>query len=215
MMISAGRAQYRAACPRFVLAVIGPSLTLGVQTAMTIARRRTALAERPDPDFSGFELDATDRRIVRELVGHARVSNRQLAERIGVAPSTALVRTQSLLDRGVIVGFSADVDLPSVGRPVQALVAVRLRTHERDEIAAFAARTGGCPEVVATFHTAGAIDYLFHVAVTSTSALRDWVLDNVTIDPAVDSVETTLVFKHMPGNPAMLPDSEPSPGADR
>jgi DNA-binding Lrp family transcriptional regulator len=171
-------------------------------------RRRTTVEADGEFAFGGFALDATDRRIVRELVGHARVSNRQLAERIGVAPSTALVRTQSLLERGVIVGFSADVDLPSVGHPVQALVAVRLRTHERDEIAAFAARTGARPEVVATFHTAGAIDYLFHVAVTSTAALRDWVLDNVTVDPAVDSVETTLVFTHTPGNPAMLPDDE-------
>ena len=43
---------------------------------------------------------------------------------------------------------------------------------------------------------------------SSLPALRDWVLDNVTIDPVVDSVETTLVFTHVPGNPAMLPDDE-------
>lgn len=169
---------------------------------MTTLRRRYTV----DPDLDTAMLDATDRRIVRELSDHARVSNRQLAERIGIAPSTALVRTQSLLDRGVIVGFSADLDLASVGRGVQALVAVRLRAHERDEIAEFADRTSAMPEVVATFHTAGANDYLFHVAVSSTAALRNWVFETLTVDPVVEHVETTLVFNHLPGNAAMLPD---------
>jgi DNA-binding Lrp family transcriptional regulator len=134
------------------------------------------------------------------------MSNRQLAERIGVAPSTALVRTQSLVDRGVITGFSADIDLTAVGRGVQALVAVRLRAHDREEIRDFAARTSSLPEVVATFHTAGAVDYLFHVALPDTLALRDWVFDNLTMIEAVRHTETTLIFTLLPGNAAMLPD---------
>ena len=150
-------------------------------------------------------LDAIDRRIVGELVAHARISNRQLAERIGVAPSTALVRTQSLVDRGVLTGFSASIDLTAVGRSVQALVAVRLRTHERDQIRAFAAATSRMPEVVASFHTAGSVDYLFHVAVPSTTALRDWVFDNLTMNSIVGHTETTLVFSHTSGNSATLP----------
>lgn len=168
---------------------------------MTTLRRRISDSIDEVP-----ALDATDRRIVRELSGHARVSNRQLAERIGIAPSTALMRTQALMERGVIIGFSADLDLTSVGRGVQALVAARLSSQEREQIADFAERTSRLPEVVATFHTAGAVDFLFHVAVPSNVALRNWVLDNLTVDPAVANVETTLVFKHLPGNAAMLPD---------
>jgi DNA-binding Lrp family transcriptional regulator len=174
---------------------------------MTTGHGRLALTTAPDEsEFGTAALDATDRRIVRELVGHARMSNRKLAERIGIAPSTALVRTQALLERGVIMGFSADIDLPAVGRSVQALIAVRLRTPDRAAIAEFAARTSRLPEVVATFHTAGAADYLFHLAVSNTVALRTWVFDNVTVDPAVEHVETTLVFTHLPGNAAMLPE---------
>jgi DNA-binding Lrp family transcriptional regulator len=156
--------------------------------------------------WPGAPLDETDRRIVRELVGSARVSNRQLAERIGVAPSTALVRTQSLIERGVITGFTADVDLGSVGRSVQALVSIMLSTSDRQQITAFTKRMSRLPEVVTTFHTAGAVDYLFHVAVPTTAALRAWVFDNLTVDPIVERIETTLVFDHLPGNAAMLPD---------
>jgi DNA-binding Lrp family transcriptional regulator len=168
----------------------------------------TTLRQRPHSfgdDFGAQPLDAIDRRIVTELVNGARMSNRQLADRIGVAPSTALVRTQSLIDRGVITGFSADVDLSSIGRPMQALVAVRLNAHNRHQDRAFAMTMSRLPEVVATFHTAGSVDYLFHVALPTTSALRDWVLDHLTGNEAVRQVETTLVFKHVAGNPAMLP----------
>jgi DNA-binding Lrp family transcriptional regulator len=171
---------------------------------MTTVRRRPGGST--DQDNEAWALDATDRRIVRELAGQARVSNRQLAERIGIAPSTALVRTQALLDRGVIMGFTADLDLASVGRGVQALVAVQLRAHEREKISSFASRVSGMPEVVATFHTAGATDYLFHVAVPNTATLRNWVFDNLTVDPTVAHVETTLIFNHLPGNASMLPD---------
>lgn len=169
----------------------------------------TTVRQRSHPyttDLGTPPLDDIDRRIVTELVNGARMSNRQLADRIGVAPSTALVRTQALLDRGVITGFSADIDLSSIGRPVQALVAVRLGAHNRNQIRAFATHTSGLPAVVATFHTAGSRDYLFHVALPTTTALRDWVLDNLTMNEAVHHVETTLVFTHVAGNPAMLPE---------
>ncbi|HJQ43004.1 MAG TPA: Lrp/AsnC family transcriptional regulator [Jatrophihabitantaceae bacterium] len=152
-------------------------------------------------------LDDVDRRIISELVDGARMSNRQLAERIGVAPSTALVRTQALVERGVITGFSADVDLTAVGRAVQALVAVRLRTKNRDEVHAFIDRISQLPAVVATFETAGAVDYLFHVALPSMPELRDWVFDHLSMAAIVDSMETTIVFTHVPGNAAMLPDN--------
>lgn len=159
----------------------------------------------PRPE-APVRLDEIDRRIIGELVDGARMSNRQLAERIGVAPSTALVRTQSLVDRGVIRGFSADVDLTAVGRPVQALVAVRLRTHDRGELHSFTQRMSRLPAVVATFHTAGAVDYLFHVALPSMPELRDWIFDHLTMATTVDTIETTIVFSHVPGNAAMLPE---------
>ena len=80
------------------------------------------------PDPSG--LDALDRAIVNVLVADARISNAALAESVGVAPSTALVRTRSLVERGVIEGYHASVSLTAVGRPVRALIAVKLRAHD-------------------------------------------------------------------------------------
>lgn len=150
-------------------------------------------------------LDAVDRQIIAALVADARITNRDLADAVGIAPSTALMRTRSLVERGAIEGFEAKLSLPAIGRAVQALIAVQLRAHDRDQIDAFTARVPRLPEVLSTFHTSGSVDYLLHIAVADTDALRDWVLDNLTTDPVVGHTETTLVFKHLPGNPGPLP----------
>jgi DNA-binding Lrp family transcriptional regulator len=79
------------------------------------------------PDAS--DLDEIDRHIVRELARDARMPNNALAERIGIAPSTCLGRVRSLRERGVIRGYHADVDQAALGRPLQAMIAVRLQSH--------------------------------------------------------------------------------------
>ena len=149
-------------------------------------------------------LDAVDRQIIDTLVADARITNRDLADAVGIAPSTALMRTRALMERGAIEGFEAKLNLASIGRAVQALIAVRLRAHDRDQIDTFTARVPLLPEVLSTFHTSGSVDYLLHIAVRDTDALRDWVLDNLTTDPVVGHTETTLVFKHIPGHAGPL-----------
>lgn len=150
-------------------------------------------------------LDRTDRALIAALLRDARMPNARLAEEAGVAPSTALVRIRSLVQAGVIRGFRADVEPAAVGRRVQALVAVRLRAHDRADIESFARRLPTLPEVVQTFHVAGADDYVLHVAVPSTERLRDFVLDHLTTHPAVAHTETNLVFTHSEGFRGPLP----------
>ncbi|WP_299166153.1 Lrp/AsnC family transcriptional regulator [uncultured Arthrobacter sp.] len=152
-------------------------------------------------------LDPVDRRIVQELLADARITNAQLAEKVGVAPSTALLRTRQLTERRVITGYHAELNLAAIGRAVQALISVQLKGHNREEIDRFTSRVPGLPEVVATFHVSGAVDYLIHLAVPDTDALRDWVLDYLTTDPVVGHTETTLIFNRMEGNAGLLPPS--------
>lgn len=152
-------------------------------------------------------LDPVDRRILQELLADARITNAQLADKVGVAPSTALLRTRQLAERGVITGYHAEVNLAAIGRAVQALVSVQLKGHNREEIDRFTSRVPALPEVVATYHVSGSVDYLIHLAVADTEALRDWVLDYLTTDPVVGHTETTLVFDRMEGNAGLLPGS--------
>jgi DNA-binding Lrp family transcriptional regulator len=160
--------------------------------------------DQPQASVAVEPLDAVDRQIIDALVADARITNRDLADTVGIAPSTALMRTRALMERGAIEGFEAKLNLAVIGRAVQALIAVRLRAHDRDQIDAFTSRVPLLPAVLSTFHTSGSVDYLLHIAVRDTDALRDWVLDNLTTDPVVGHTETTLVFKHMPGHAGPL-----------
>ncbi|MER8025639.1 Lrp/AsnC family transcriptional regulator [Glutamicibacter protophormiae] len=158
----------------------------------------------------GTDLDEIDRIIIDELVANARISNATLAQRAGIAPSTALLRTRSLVERGILTGYHAEVSLRSVGRTVQALISVKLRVHDREKIDTFVDRIPQLPEVLSMFHVSGGTDYLLHIAVSSTEALRDWVLDNLATDESVGHTETTLVFAHHQGHRGPLPSGESS-----
>lgn len=120
-------------------------------------------------------LDEIDAALVAALVADARLANNRLAARAGVAASTALQRIRALRERGVITAFTAVLDPEEIGRPVQAIVAVRLRSHDRRHIDSFTATVPRRPEVTQSFHVAGDDDYLLHVAVPSAAYLREWI----------------------------------------
>src|SRR3954467_14178880 len=101
------------------------------------------------------ELDELDTAILRELQSDARKTNREVAAAVGVSPTTALDRTRALRKRGVIRGAILDVDLPSIGRPVQALIAVRIRPPSRRNIEAFRNWVSALPDTLGVFVTSG------------------------------------------------------------
>lgn len=155
-------------------------------------------------DLRPESLDDTDRAILRLLALDARTPNNAVAEAVGIAPSTCHGRIRALRERGVIRGFHADIDPAALGLGLQAMIAVRLGAHNRDQIDAFVRDVPRLPGVVGVFHVAGADDYLLHIAVRDSDALRDFVLDHLTGHPAVRHTETSLIFAHLPGTVAAL-----------
>ncbi|MFO7571715.1 MAG: Lrp/AsnC family transcriptional regulator [Gaiellaceae bacterium] len=139
-------------------------------------------------------LDRMDRAIVEALQNDARLPNKQLAELVGLAPSTCLERVRALRARGVIRGLHADVDRSALGRSLEAIHAVRIRPHSRAHVDAFWEYALGLPEVIEVFHVTGADDFLVHVGLANMDALRNFVLDRLTVRPEVAHVETHLIF---------------------
>lgn len=144
-------------------------------------------------------LDDTDRAILEVLSADARVTNQRLAEQVGIAPSTALARLRSLIARGVIKGFHAEVDLAALGRPLQAMIAVRLAVHAREQIDAFTAAVRSLPGVLMVFHLTGVTDYLVWVAASDAQDLREFVVDHLATHPSVAHAETSLIYEHQRG----------------
>ena len=91
------------------------------------AGSRPARALRPQD----VRLDGTDRAILQVLADDARISNKELADRVGIAQSTCLARVRALRESGVIRGFHADIDPRALGHDLQAMIAIRLQPHAR------------------------------------------------------------------------------------
>jgi DNA-binding Lrp family transcriptional regulator len=149
-------------------------------------------------------LDEVDRAILRVLAGDARTPNATIAEIVGIAPSTCHGRIRALRERGVVRGFHADIDPAALGLGLQAMIAVQLNVHSRAQINTFIEHVPKLPGVVSVYHVAGSDDYLLHIAVRDSEALREFVLDHLTGHPAVRHTETSLIFAHIPGTLAGL-----------
>ena len=118
---------------------------------------------------------------------------------VGVAPSTALARVRALRARGVIRGFHAEVDLAALGRPLQALVAIRLSVHSREQIESFTEHVRTLAGVLSIFHVTGQTDYLLWVAAADAHDLREFVVEHLASDPAVAHAETSLIYEQRRG----------------
>ncbi len=164
---------------------------------MALTSSRTGSSRAASPNIIRPTLDEVDRAIVRELTADARLPNNALAERVGIAPSTCLGRVRALRDSGVIRGFHADVDQTMVGRPIQAIVAVRMQSHARGQLMDFMNEVAQLAEVRNAYLLAGAHDFFLHVACADPEELREFVIANLSGNPDVALTETNLIFSHV------------------
>lgn len=139
-------------------------------------------------------LDRIDYALLRLLRKNARLPNKELAERSGIAASTALERVRRLRRDGVLLGCHAEIAPQAIGIGLQALVAVRLIRHSRQLLASFQAHLRELPEVLASYHVAGADDFLVHVGVRDSDHLRDFAIAAFTERPEVAHIQTHLIF---------------------
>ena len=151
---------------------------------------------RSQPDE---EIDEIDRAILAELSTRADVTNKALAHRLHLAESTCAHRVRTLRQRGLIVDTRARVDTAALGFPLRAIVNVRLGSHTKAGVTELFQALTDIPGVIEVFHVAGEDDFVLHVAAADAHALRDLVLEHITVHPSVRSTETHLVFDRRDG----------------
>lgn len=142
-----------------------------------------------------MDLDRIDFDILRHFQKNARLSNKEIAVAVGLAPSTCLCRTQRLRAAGILGEAHAEVAPAALGIGLQALVSVRLRQHSRPQVKSFWKYLRGLPEVLAIYHLAGGHDFLVHVAVQDAQHMRDLAMDAFTTRSEVSHIETSLIFE--------------------
>jgi len=142
------------------------------------------------------KLDSIDLQVLTILYDDADITNKELAAKVGIAPSTCLERVKRLKQGGVIKGAFIDVNLKTIGGNIEAIAAIRLQPYSeqivndlRDDLLKF-------PEILNLYHMGGSYDYYIHMSVKDSEHLRQFVFKNITSRDAVTTVETSLIFEH-------------------
>jgi Lrp/AsnC family leucine-responsive transcriptional regulator len=157
------------------------------------------------------ELSHTDMRILQVLQTDARLTNVELAERVGMSPSPCLRRVRQLETRGVISSTVALLDRRALGLDVLAFVEVHIDRHTDTVADAFAGAVMKEPEVTACYAMTGAYDYLLQVIVPSLDAYADFTMNRLLKMPGVKDVRSSFVLQSVKESTA-LPLGHLGPG---
>ncbi len=157
-------------------------------------------------------LDRTDFEIIRLLQKNARLSNKQVAAAVHLAPSSCHQRIKNLEKAGVIRGAHAEIDSRSIGLNLEALAFIKLAKYERGVIDRFMNKVASIPEVRRVFLVSGRHDVIVHVIVKDIDHLRNLGFDRFTNQPELVSVETAIVFESRGRNelPILMDEVEPA-----
>jgi DNA-binding Lrp family transcriptional regulator len=139
-------------------------------------------------------LDRIDIGIIRLLQKNARLSNKQIAAEVGLAPSSVHERLKRLWDSGVFRGAHAVVDPKAMGIGLEALFMIELSKHERTTVDRIMDEMLDIPEVRSAYLITGRHDLVVHVAVRDTEHLKDLALDYFTNRPGVTRIETSIIY---------------------
>ncbi len=143
------------------------------------------------------KIDQTDLAMLKVLYRDSRLSNKDLAEKMNIAPSTSLERVKRMHQENILRGFGAEVDFKSLGINLQAMAAISLDTHTPEIINTFRDETLRLREVISLFHMGGENDFLVHLAVSDAEHLRDLIYKAFASREEVRHVETALVYEHL------------------
>ncbi|MFF7637847.1 Lrp/AsnC family transcriptional regulator [Kitasatospora sp. NPDC008050] len=140
-------------------------------------------------------MDRIDRRILRELQQDGRLSNADLADRVGLTPSPCLRRVRQLEQDGVIRGYRALLDGAALGLGFQAFVTVVMRQEDKATVTEFERQVAALPEVVEAHRLFGDPDYLLRVAVADLAAYERFHTDVLCGLPGIAQVNSHLPLK--------------------
>lgn len=148
-------------------------------------------------------LDATDWRILKELQANGRITNVELAEKVGISPPPCLRRVRALEQAGVIAGYFALLDEKSTGFEVIGFVMVGLHSQSEGDLRAFENRVLAWPLVRECYMLSGETDFIMKCVAPDLTAFQDFIIQELTSAPNVAGVRTTLVIKRVKAEPGV------------
>ncbi len=151
-----------------------------------------------------MQLDRTDRRILRELQRNGRMSNQELAEKVGLSPSPCLRRVKQLEDEGIIKGYVALVNPAKLGLKMMALIQIRMDRHTPERFAEFEKTIREYSQVMECILITGqTADYQVKVIVEDMEQYQDFLLNKITPLPGVSDVHSSFILRQVVSSTAL------------
>ncbi len=150
-------------------------------------------------------LDHIDHKILRVLAEDGRISNSQLAQKIGLSPSPCWQRVRRLEKEGVITGYRAILDQEKLGAAEIVMIEVVLDRHDDDILEAFGSTMERMPEVLEVQLTTGEYDYLIKVAVNGTRGYEEFLRRKLYRVPGIRHTRSSFVLRSLKNVQACLP----------
>ncbi len=156
-----------------------------------------------------IDLDTTDWRIIKELTANGRMTNVQLARRVGITPPPCLRRVRALENAGLIRGYHADVDRVALGYELTVIVMVALHSQSEADLRAFENTVLSWPLVRECYMMSGEIDFYLKCIAPSMTVFQEFLIDQLTAAPNVASVKTSVSIKQTKYEPGVPIDFRP------
>ena len=147
--------------------------------------------------MTAVQFDAYDRAILRELQADGRLSNRELAGRIGLSPAPCWRRVRQLEDSGVITGYHARLDRKLLGYGVLGFVHLAMHDHTPEKGDAFEREVMALPQILSCHNLSGRFDYQLEVVAQDLEAFAEFVRNNIRGLPGVREISTSFSLKEV------------------
>ena len=140
-------------------------------------------------------IDSIDRSIMRVLQKEGRLSNKELAERVGLSAAPCWQRLRRLEDEGYIKGYKADINLEKLDYGEVVLLEVQLERHDKESVRAFGDAVALIPEILEVYLTTGSFDYFIKVAVGGTKDYEEFLQDRLYHVPGIRNTRSVFTLR--------------------
>lgn len=150
-----------------------------------------------EENYSEYTLDHLDLRIVACLQQNAKLTAKELAEKIGLTQTPTYERVKRLERRGIIEGYTIRVNSKKMGFGLKVMCSISLQSHSRELIEQFEQKITELKEVKRVFHLAGNTDYTLFIEIEDMETYAEFVKKKLASIPNISTVQSSFVLNEL------------------
>lgn len=150
-----------------------------------------------------MKLDQIDRNILHHLQHNARITNAELAEKVGLSPTPCLRRLRRLENEGIVKGYRTEVNREAVGLPVTVVILVKLEKEDEESLKQFEDTVQERPEIMECLLVTGKFDYYLKAVLPTLGSYESFLSDSLLRTENVATIESSFMLREVSRRPAL------------